>query len=123
MPLAWRQGRGATIFRVLKRVWSPLLVLVVIGAGAFTVSRLHGIFGSERRPTYADSRPENNRSFDPKVLTYAVFGPSGTVADISYFDANAEPTFIKGASLPWTLHFDITETASAGSILASLAAY
>ena len=31
------------IFRVLRRLWIPLVVLVVIGAGGFTVSRLHGI--------------------------------------------------------------------------------
>ena len=31
-------GRGSTIFRVLRRLWIPLLVLVVVCAGAFTVS-------------------------------------------------------------------------------------
>lgn len=112
------QGRGSTIFRVLRRLWIPLLVLVVACAGAFTVSRLHGIFGSENRPAYADTKVDDSKPFNPKHLTYEVFGPAGSVASISYFDANSEPTFIEGASLPWTLEFEITETSAAGSVLA-----
>ncbi|WP_107529130.1 MmpS family protein [Mycolicibacterium tusciae] len=100
------------------RLWIPILVLVVLGAGGFTVSRLHGIFGSENRPSYADTKVEDSKPFDPKQLTYEVFGPAGTVANISYFDENAEPTFVEGASLPWSLKFDITETSAAGSLLA-----
>ena len=57
-----KQGRGSTIFRVLKRLWIPLLVLVVAVAGGFTVSRLHGIFGSDNRPAYADTKRRRNRS-------------------------------------------------------------
>jgi Mycobacterium membrane protein len=93
-------------------------VLVVVGAGGFTVSRLHGIFGSERRPAYADTKVNDSKPFNPKHLTYEVFGPAGTVANISYFDENAEPTFVKGASLPWSLTFEITETSAVGSLLA-----
>jgi hypothetical protein len=93
-------------------------VLVVVGAGAFTVSRLHGIFGSEKRPSYADTKVNDSKPFNPKHLTYEVFGAPGTVANISYFNENAEPTFVEGVSLPWTLRFEITEAAGAGSILA-----
>lgn len=93
-------------------------MLLVVGAGGFTVSRLHGIFGSDNRATYADTKIEDSKPFNPKVLTYEVFGPAGTSANISYFDQNAEPTFVKGASLPWTLKFDLTETAAMGSLLA-----
>jgi hypothetical protein len=46
----------------LGRLWIPLIITVVIGAGGFTVSRLHGIFGSEKRPSYADSRINGIRS-------------------------------------------------------------
>ena len=97
----------------------PLLILVVVCAGGFTVTRLHGIFGSEnassvcRHEGHDDTKP-----FDPKLLTYEVFGPAGTVANISYFDENSEPTFVEGASLPWSLKFELTETAAVGSLLA-----
>jgi hypothetical protein len=99
-------------------VWIPLLVLVVIGAGGFTVSRLHGIFGSEKRPAYADTNTKDTKPFNPKHLTYEVFGPPGTVATISYFDVNAEPQSVEGASLPWSLRFEITEASAMGSIVA-----
>jgi hypothetical protein len=110
--------RGLTIFGVLRRLWIPLLVLVVIAAGGFAVSRLHGIFGSEKRPSYADTNIADTKPFNPKHLTYEVFGAPGTVASISYFDVNAEPQHIKGASLPWSLDFAITETSAVGSVVA-----
>ena len=110
--------RGFTIFRVLRRLWIPLLVLVVIAAGGFAVSRLHGIFGSDKRPSYADTKVNDSKPFNPKHLTYEVFGSPGTVANISYFDVNAEPQHIEGASLPWSLDFAITETSAVGSVVA-----
>ena len=103
---------------VLRRVWIPLLVLVVIGAGGFTVSRLHGIFGSEKRPTYADTQSNDTKPYNPKHLTYEVFGPPGTVATISYFDGNGEPKHVQGASLPWSVEFEITAATAGGSVLA-----
>ena len=88
-------GGEFPIFRVLRRVWIPLVILVVIGAGGFTVSRLHGVFGSEKRPSYADTRIDDTKPFNPKHLTYEVFGPPGTVANISYFDVNADPQHVE----------------------------
>lgn len=93
-------------------------MLVVACAGGFTVSRLHGIFGSEQRPAYADSKSSDSKPFNPKHLTYEVFGPAGALASISYFNQNSEPTFVKGVSLPWTLKFELTDTSAVGSILA-----
>ena len=106
------------IFRVLKRLWIPLVVLVVIGVGGFTVSRLHGIFGSENRLPYADSRVDDNKPFNPKHLRYEIFGPPGTVADISYFGDKGDPEHVDGVSLPWSLEFPITTAAGIGSIAA-----
>jgi hypothetical protein len=116
---AGKQTGGVSIFRVLRRLWIPLVVLVVVGAGGFTVSRLHGIFGSEKRPSYVDSNvEESRRPYNPKQLTYEVFGPPGTVAQISYFDGDAEPQHVTGAKLPWSLQFALTEASSAGTVLA-----
>jgi Mycobacterium membrane protein len=110
--------RGFAIFRVLKRLWIPLLILIVLGAGGFTVSRLHGVFGSENRPAYADTESEEGRPYNPKHLVYEVFGPPGTTANISYFDVDAEPQYVEGASLPWSLNFPISEAAGIGNIAA-----
>jgi Mycobacterium membrane protein len=91
---------------------------MVLGAGGLTVSRLHGIFGTEKRPTYADSQINDAKPFDPKHLTYEVFGPPGTVAKISYFDVNADPKRVEGARLPWSLTFAMTEATAVGSVVA-----
>ena len=103
---------------MLRRLWVPLIILVVIGAGGFTVSRLHGIFGSEKRPSYADSKINDAKPYDPKHLTYEVFGPPGTVADISYFDVNGDPQRVDGARLSWSLEFEITAATATGNIMA-----
>ncbi len=81
------------------------------------MSRLHGIFGSEKRPSYGDTRIDTTPS-NPKHLRYEVFGPPGTVAEISYFGDNGDPQHVSGASLPWSLEFPITGAASIGSIAA-----
>ena len=91
---------------------------MVIGAGGLTVSRLHGVFGSEKRPLYADIPINNTTSFDPKQLTYEVFGPPGAVATISYFDVDADPQRVVNARLPWSLKFATTEATSMESIAA-----
>ena len=110
--------RGTTIFKYLTRLWIPLLAVAVIAVTGFTVSRLHGIFGADTRATYADTTVIESTSFDPKKLTYEVFGPPGAVANISYFDADADPQFIKDISLPWVLEFEIGKTTAVGSVMA-----
>jgi hypothetical protein len=103
---------------LLRRLWIPLLILVVIGAGGLTVSRLHGIFGSEKRPSYADSQSNDSTRFNPKRMTYEVFGPPGTVATISYFDVNAEPQKALGVRLPWSLTFATSSATAVASVVA-----
>ena len=96
-------------------MWIPLVILVVIGAGGWTVSRLHGVFGSEKQPLYAETRTNDTQPFNPRHMTYEVFGPPGTVASISYFDVNADPRRVEEARLPWSVEFASTDaTALAG---------
>ena len=51
-------------------------------------------------------------------MTYEVFGPTGTVADISYFDVNSQPQQVDGASLPWSLKITTTSPSVVGSVVA-----
>jgi hypothetical protein len=90
-----------------------------MGAGGLTVSRLHGIFGSEKRLSYADTRTDEAKPFNPKHLKYEVFSDHpGTVADISYFDVNADPQHADGVRLPWSLDIETTLPAIVGNIVA-----
>lgn len=103
---------------MLSRVWIPLVVLVVMVAGAFIVFRVHGYFGSEKRESYADSNLKNPEPFNPKRIKYEVWGPAGTVADISYFDVNSDPQRVDGARLPWTLLITTTKAAMISNLVA-----
>jgi hypothetical protein len=83
------------------------------------VSRLHGIFGSEKRLSYADTRTDEAKPFNPKHLKYEVFSDQpGAVADISYFDVNADPQHVDGVRLPWSLDIATTLPAIVGNIVA-----
>ncbi len=80
--------------------------------------RLHSVFGSEQRPTYAEGPMEQTKPSNPKQLVYEVYGPEGTVADISYFDAQARPQQISGAALPWSVTVMSDSPAVVGSVVA-----
>ena len=51
---------------------------------------------------------------NPKHLTYEVFGPPGTVANISFFNIDADPQHIEEASLHGRAQFAITATSAMG---------
>ena len=110
--------RRLAIFRVLPRLWIPLLVLAVTIAGGFIVCRVHSYFGSGKRESYVDSNLGSPKPFKPKRISYEVFGPAGTVADIAYFDVNADPQHVDGAVLPWSLHTTADTAAMMGNIMA-----
>lgn len=107
-----------TVFKLLTRLWIPLVIVVVVVVAGFAVSRVHGLFGSEQRERYADTQMKEHASYNPKQLTYEVFGLPGTTADISYFDVNSEPHRVDGAHLPWSLHITTTLPALMGNIVA-----
>ena len=110
--------REILVVRLFGRVWIPLVILLVIGAGAVIVSRVHGIFGSERRPVYTDSHVAGTNSYTPKQVVYEVFGPPGAVADISYFNADIQPQQVNAALLPWSLTLSINAPAVIANVVA-----
>ncbi|OBH56258.1 MmpS family protein [Mycobacterium sp. E2479] len=100
------------------RLWVPLVILAVVVAGGFTVSRLHGVFGSEKQLSYTDTRSQDTKPYNPKHLRYEVYGPPGTVAEIAYFDVNGDPQRLKGAPLPWSLEFPLGAASAVGNVIA-----
>lgn len=117
-PRKARRGGAATLFAAAKKLWIPTIILIVVGAGGLTVSRLHGIFGSEKTPSYSDTRRDDQKPFNPKHLTYEVFGPPGTRAEISYFDGNGDPQRLKNVLLPWSVDFPMGSATAAGDLAA-----
>lgn len=93
--------------RVLKRLWIPLVFIVVLSVSGLVVSRLHNVFGSEDPNANAGQGIEIVQ-FNPKVVTYEVLGPPGTVVSVNYWDAEANTHQIDGAVLPWSFTFSTT---------------
>ena len=81
------------------------------------MARLHGIFGSEKLLSYGDTKVDT-KPFRPKHLRYEIFGPPGTVGDISYFDVSGDPAHADGVTLPWSLEFAMTPQTATGDIAA-----
>ena len=88
-----------------------LVALVVIGAAAFGVYRLHGIFGAHDPTSTSSDSAEDIVPFNPKDVVYEVFGAPGAVATINYLDVNAAPQQVIDAPLPWRYQATTTEPA------------
>src|SRR5579875_688645 len=107
----------ASIAKALKRAWIPLVLIVVLTVSGLAVARLHRIFGSEDLNANAGGGIEIVQ-FNPKVVTYEVFGPPGTTADINYWDAEANTHQVNAVPLPWSHTFSTTLPAVSANIMA-----
>jgi Mycobacterium membrane protein len=112
-----RRNQRIGVFGALRRLWIPLVMVAVLAGGGFAVSRLHGLFGSDTSVPYSDTR-NNTKPFNPKRMRYELFGPPGTVAQISYFDESGDPKHEGAVTLPWSLEFPLSTAAGIGSIAA-----
>jgi hypothetical protein len=99
--------RAISITRLVKRAWIPLVLLVVLTVSGFGVARLHRVFGSQDLNANAGAGIQIVQ-FNPKVVTYEIFGPAGTTASINYWDAEANTHQVNAAPLPWS--YTITTT-------------
>ncbi|MBU8808691.1 MmpS family protein [Mycolicibacterium goodii] len=106
------------MMQLLKRVWLPLVAVVVIGVAGFTVDRIRGVFASDPPLTTPVEFANDPEPFDPKVLTYEIFGPEGAAVDVNYVDLEGEPQRVDGAILPWSVTLQTTEPSAAANIVA-----
>ncbi|MBS4730464.1 transport acessory protein MmpS [Mycobacterium sp. SM1] len=102
---------------MLKRAWVPLVVIVVVAISGAAVYRLRGVFGSDEvfKSTGTAERIVN---FNPKRVTYEVFGPSDTAGTVSYLNKLAEPEQANFTSLPWTYTLTTTIPAVIADVVA-----
>ena len=103
-------GRG------LKRVWIPLLLIVVLSVSGLVVSRLHKMFGSQDLNAGAGAGIEIVQ-FNPKILVYDVWGPPGSTAQIGYFDPDAN-VHVVNVSLPWSTTLSTTLPTVSANLMA-----
>jgi hypothetical protein len=114
--------RTISIGGLLKRLWIPLLLVVVLSVSGLVVSRLHKIFGSQDLNANAGAGIKIVQ-FNPKVVKYEVDGPPGSVANLNYWDADANTHQINGAPLPWSYTLSTTLPAVSANIMAQTDAH
>jgi len=67
---------------------------------------------------YGPTEPADARQLTKKSVVYDVFGPVGSVADISYFDVNSDPRRVDRARLPWSIQLTTNSPAVVGNVVA-----
>ncbi|MFV9636036.1 MmpS family transport accessory protein [Mycobacterium neumannii] len=105
------------MLRKARKVWLPIVIIVVVAIAGFTVSRIRTFFGAEGVIVTPRVFADDPEPFDPKVIKYEIFG-TGSYADINYLDLDARPQRIDGASLPWSLTLQTTAPSAAPNIVA-----
>lgn len=103
--------------RLLKQAWLPLLVVVVVVLGTLTVLRLRTFFGAEASHLVS-TKVDDTKPYNPKVVTYEVFGEPGATADISYLDLDSRPQLVDAAALPWSVTLSTTLSAVSPNLYA-----
>jgi Mycobacterium membrane protein len=102
---------------VVKRAWMPLVLVIVLAVSGLGVTRLHRIFASQDLNANAGAGIKIVQ-FNPKIVTYDVFGPAGSTAKIDYFDADANTHEVDAAPLPWSATISTTLPAVSANIMA-----
>ncbi|WP_423202383.1 MmpS family protein [Mycobacterium decipiens] len=92
-----------SVANALKRAWILLVIAIVVAVAGFAVHRIRGFFGVHETGSMTSGISDDIKPFNPKQVTYEVFGPAGTVANINYLDINAQPRRVDNAPLPWSL--------------------
>jgi hypothetical protein len=108
--------RAIPVGRWLKRVWIPLVLVVVLAVSGLVVSRLHKMFASADLNANAGAGIEIVQ-FNPKILVYDVYGPPGTTAQIGYFDPDANVHLVT-VSLPWSVTLSTTLPTVSANLMA-----
>ncbi|PXX12222.1 MmpS family transport accessory protein [Mycolicibacterium moriokaense] len=108
--------KAIPVGRALKKVWIPLVLIVVLAISGLVVSRLHKQFGSANLNAGAGAGIEIVQ-FNPKVMVYDVYGSPGTTAQISYFDPDANVHSIT-APLPWSVTLSTTLPTVSANLMA-----
>ncbi len=108
--------RAIPVGRALKKLWIPLVLIVVLGVSGLVVSRLHKQFASADLNAGAGAGIEIVQ-FNPKVMVYDVYGSPGTSAQISYFDPDANVHSVT-APLPWSVTLSTTLPTVSANLMA-----
>lgn len=106
------------MFRLVKKVWLPLLLVVVIALGGYAVVRIRDMFGAGATTAAGDADADATKPFNPKHIEYEISGAPGGRADVDYLDQNGQPHRVDAAALPWSLTIVTTLPSMSANIVA-----
>ncbi|CDO87251.1 hypothetical protein AWC29_05040 [Mycobacterium triplex] len=106
-----------SVTRVVKRMWLLLAVIGIAGVAGLGIYRLHSMFGVHGQPVVRVKADLEDPVFDPKQVTYEVFGPAAT-AKIAYLDPDAHVRRLENIPLPWSQTVSTTLTSVTVNLLA-----
>jgi hypothetical protein len=93
---------------LMKRHWTVVVAVIVVAIVAFSVNRLHGVFGSNNVVSRPAADSLENTGYNPKRVLFEVLGSPGSTATINFLDEHAQPQRVDNAPLPWS-HTLITD--------------
>lgn len=106
--------------RLANRLWLPTLCLVVIATSGTAIKSAHGVFGSEDR-TKSPGGQFAIVQFNPKRITYEVFGDFAGWGRVNYWDADINAVDVVLTALPWS-HTETTVLTTATADITAQAA-
>lgn len=106
--------------RLAGSAWLPILVIVVVVVAALSIKSLHGIFGSEDR-TQSPAAKFTIVQFNPKNITYEVFGDFQGWGRVSYWNTDVKPVGVDLTALPWAHTETTVLTVATADITAQVA--
>jgi hypothetical protein len=106
------------LFRLLKKFWIPLLLVVLLSLGAYTVVRIRDTFGGPAPAAGAHGNADDTKPFNPKHITYELTGSSAGSVNVNYLDENGQPNGVDAAQLPWSYTVVTTLPSMSANIVA-----
>jgi hypothetical protein len=106
------------VFQMFKRVWMPLLLVVVISLGAYAVVRIRDTFGANAGVASGDGNADNTKPFNPKHITYEITGAPGGSVDVDYLDEDGQPHRVDAAPMPWSYTIVTTLPSMSANVVA-----
>ncbi len=106
------------MLKALKRIWIPLLIVLVVFVATFMVDRFRGVFGKTELTRPGAGLVNDPEPFNPKEVKYEIFGQPGAIATINYLDLDAQPQKAENVPLPWSLTLTTTAPAASANIVA-----
>jgi hypothetical protein len=96
----------------------PLVAVVAVGVGLLCMWKVHQF--SAPPPVTTVNGPQAPEEFNPKQMTYEVFGSDGDGGMLVYADIDGHPHRIDLTTLPWSHTETTTLTVVSGSISAQV---